>query len=130
MVLPHLLRGNRCKADAIGDGAGVPWLADTKAVHLADLHICHHLRRRYGDQRHVFVRMYSARAEPIARPHRVRAGRKRHRESHRRAGLLGLFNQGLERLRRLRAFRQQLLLQCNRLTVAIEDKRNDQVLLR
>ena len=35
----------RGEADAVGDGARVPRLADAEAVHLADLHVGDHLRR-------------------------------------------------------------------------------------
>ena len=45
MVLPDVLRGDRREADAVGDGARVPRLADAEAVHLADLHVGDHLRR-------------------------------------------------------------------------------------
>ena len=46
MILPDLLGGDGGEADAVGDGARVPRLAHAEAVHLADLHVGDHLRRR------------------------------------------------------------------------------------
>jgi hypothetical protein len=55
MVLPDLLRRDHCKTNAIGDSPGIPGLPDAKTIHLAHLHIGHHLRRWNGDERDVFV---------------------------------------------------------------------------
>ena len=99
MVLPHLLRRDRREADAVFDGAVVPRLADAEAVHLVDLHVGDHLRRRNRDEADVLVRVDAAGREPVAHPHRVRARRERHRERQRLAGGLGLVGQRLDVLR-------------------------------
>src|SRR5262245_5712005 len=90
MVFPYLLRGDGRKTDAIGDGARVPRLTDTKTVHFADLHIRHHLRRRNSDQGNILIGVDTACAEPIAGPHSVGTWRKGHGKSHGTSFGLGL----------------------------------------
>ena len=124
MVLPHLLRRRHGEADAVFDGAVVPRLADAEAVHLVDLHVGDHLRRRNGDEADVLVRMDAAGGEPVAHPHRVRAGREGHRERERLAGGLGLVGERLDVLRLADAGRLQLVVQRDRLAVAIEQPRD------
>ena len=80
-------------------------------------------------KRHVFVRVNAAGAEPIARPHGVSAGREGHREGHRRARLLGLIDQRLQRLGSLGSFGQQLFVERDCLAVAIEHKGDNHRLL-
>ena len=130
MVLPDLLRGDGREADAVGDRARVPRLADAVAVHLADLHVRDHLRRRDGDEGDVAVGIDAAGAEPVAHPHRVRAGRVRHRERHRGALGLGLEGERLELLRRLDALLEERLVQRDGLAVPVEVHGNDHRLHR
>src|SRR5262245_2410725 len=90
MVFPYLLRGDRRKTDAIGDGARVPRLADAKAVHFAYLHIRHHLRRWNGDQGNILIGVDTAGSQPIAGPHGMGTWRKGHGKSHGTSFGLGL----------------------------------------
>src|SRR5262245_11423664 len=55
MVAPDLLSRDGREADPVGDGAGIPGLADAEAVHLADLHIGDHLWRWNGDQSDISI---------------------------------------------------------------------------
>src|SRR6185503_19596675 len=77
----------------------VPRLADTEAIHRADLHVRDHLRRRHDDRLDVFVGIDAAGREPVADPAIVRAARERHRSLDRVARGLHLLESGLERLR-------------------------------
>ena len=120
MVLPDLLRRHGGETDAVLDGAVVPRLPDAEAVHLVHLHVRDHLRRRDGDQVDVAIGMDAARCEPVAQPHRVRAGRKRHRKGQRIAGGLGLFRQRLDLCGGARTDSLQLVVEGDRLPVAIE----------
>ena len=125
VIRPHLLRRDRGEADAVEDGAIVPRLADAEAVHLVDLHVRDHLRRRDGDQADVLVRMNASRRQPVPRPHRVGAGRKRHRERERLTGSFRLVGDRLERLRGPDAGLLQLVVEGDGLTVAVEQPRDD-----
>ena len=49
VVFPDILAGDGGDANAIDDGAVVPWLAHAVAVHIAHAHVGHHLWRRHGD---------------------------------------------------------------------------------
>src|ERR1044071_3544494 len=71
MILPYLLCGDGREADAIGDCPGSPGFADTKTVHLSDFHVRNHLRRRYGDQSNILIRIDAARGQPITGPHSI-----------------------------------------------------------
>ena len=124
VVFPQLLRGDGGEPGAVFDGPVVPRLADAEAVHLVDLHVRDHLRRRDRDEVDVPVRMDPAGGEPVANPHRVRAGRERHRECERIARGLGLFGDGFDLSWRLRADCLQLVVQRDRLAVPVEQPRN------
>ena len=102
----------------------VPRLADAEAVHLVDLHVRDHLRRRNGDERDILVGMDAAARQPVAHPHRVRAGRKRHRERQRIAGGFGAIGQRLHVFWALHARLLQLVVQRDRLPVAIQQPGN------
>jgi hypothetical protein len=80
---PDVLGVERCEADAVGDDARVPGLADAEAVHLAHLHVGDHLRWWDDDECDVLVGIDAAGPQPIAGPHGVRPGREGHREGHR-----------------------------------------------
>src|SRR5215475_10564773 len=62
----------------------MPWgaraIADAVAVHLADLHVGDHLGGRDRDQRDIAIGVDPTGPKPVARPHRVGAGRVGHRE--------------------------------------------------
>ena len=100
VVLPDVLRRDRGEADAVGDRAVAPRLADAVAVHVADAHVGDHLRRRHGDDLGVLERIDAVGRQPVVDPHRVRAGRERLRE---RVFALLLRHQLGERRRRRRA---------------------------
>ena len=77
----------------------VPRLADTEAIHGADLHVGDHLRRRNDDRLDVLVGIDAAGREPVADPAVVRAAGKRHRRLDGVARRLLLLERRLERLR-------------------------------
>ena len=68
----------------------MPWLTSCSFhgsptqndVHIADLHIGHHLRRRHDDGGDVLVGIDAAGGQPIAQPQVVRASREGHRYLH------------------------------------------------
>ena len=83
MIGPDFLGADRGEAGAFRDHAGIPRLSHAEAIHAAGLHIRGNLRRGHSDERHVVIRVNAARAEPVAQPHRVRAGLERDAENHR-----------------------------------------------
>ena len=83
MILPNILRVQRSEPDAVSDHARIPRLAHTEAVHLANTHVRHHLRRWHRDERHVLVWIDAASSEIITHPHRMRPRRKGHRKCER-----------------------------------------------
>ena len=85
------------EADALVDELLVPRLADAEGVHVADLHVRHHLRRRHDDGRDVLVGIDAAGGEPVANPQIVRAAGEGHRDLHFLAGGLLLLEGGLQR---------------------------------
>ena len=76
VIDPDVLRGHGGEADAVHDRAVVPRLADAEAVHVADAHVGHHLRRRHGDRLDVLHRIDAVRRQPVVQPHGVGAGRE------------------------------------------------------
>ena len=98
MLVPELAGGDRGVADVLVDELQVPRLADAEAIHGADLHVRHHLRRRNGDGLDVLVGIDAAGGEPVADPEIVRAAREGLGGLHRLAGGLLLFQRLLERL--------------------------------
>ncbi len=124
MVGPHLLRRHHGESDAVDDGPVVPWLAHAETVHLVHLHVGNHLRRRDGDERDILVGMNPAGSEPVAHPHRVGAWRKRHGKRQRMTGGFGLVGERFEILRCFHARLLQLVVQRDRLTVAIQQPGN------
>src|SRR5262245_52205678 len=98
MILPHLLRRDRCKTNTVGNSPSIPGLPDAKAVHLAYLHIGHHLGWRNGNEGDVFVGVNAPGGQPVAHPHRMRTRRIGHRKGQWRPGLLGSFYLWLEGL--------------------------------
>ena len=127
MVLPDALRGFRGEADLVVDRAVVPRLADAEAVHVADAHVGHHLRRRHDDRLHVLERIDAVGGEPVVDPHRVRAGGERLRE---RVLALLLVDERLQLRAVRRAFVLQLVRQRDRLAVVVEAHQHGHVLLR
>ncbi len=124
MILPQLLGGHRGETDAVGNGASVPGLAHAEAVHLVDFHVRDHLRGRNGDERDVTVWVNAARREPVAGPHRVGAGREGHRERHRGPCSLRLVHQRLDGGGGARPRLLQLVVERDRLAVAVEQPGN------
>ncbi len=94
MVLPDLAGHAGGVADILVDELIAPWLADAEGVHVADLHVGHHLRRRHDDGRDVLVRIDAAGGQPVADPHIMGAARKGHGALHFLAGGL-LLGEGL-----------------------------------
>jgi hypothetical protein len=131
VVLPDRLGVDAGESDAVGDGLAVPRFADAEAVHLADLHVGDHLRRRDGDQGDIgtaargVAGVDAAGGEPVAQPHGVGAGREGHRESHRIAGCFRGVDQRLEGLRVGRDFAFERIGEADRLAVAVEDPGDD-----
>ena len=78
------------------DELQVPRLADAEAVHRADLHVRHHLRRRHRDGLDVLVGIDAAGGEPVADPEIVRAAGERVRGLHRLARGFLLVERDLE----------------------------------
>ena len=99
MLGPDLAGRAGGKADALVDELFVPRLADAEGVHVADLHVRHHLRRRYDDGGDVLVGVDAAGGEPIADPQVVGAAREGHRDLHFLARGLLLLEGGLQRRR-------------------------------
>ncbi len=90
MALPEFAGGAGGEADALVDQLLVPRLADAEGVHVADLHVGDHLRRRHDDGGDVLVRIDAAGGEPVADPEIVRAAREGHGDLDLLAGgLLG-----------------------------------------
>ena len=98
MLVPELAGGDRGVADVLVDELQVPRLADAEAVHGADLHVRHHLRRRHDDGLDVLVGIDAAGGEPVADPEIVGAAGEGHGGLDRLAGGLLLVERGLERL--------------------------------
>ena len=71
MVFPDVLGGHGGHADAVNDGAVVPRLAHTKAVHVAHAHVGHHLRGWHGNDFGVFDGVDAVGRHPVVKPHRV-----------------------------------------------------------
>ncbi len=88
MLVPELARGDRRVADALIDELEIPRLADAEAIHRADFHVRHHLRRRNNDGLDVLVGIDAAGGEPVADPQIVGAAREGHRGLHGFAGRL------------------------------------------
>src|SRR5262245_5130773 len=65
MLEPNLPCRARGKADVLVDELLIPRLANTEGIHVADLHVCHHLWRRYHDGGNVLVRIDAAGSQPI-----------------------------------------------------------------
>ena len=82
MLLPDLAGHAGGEADALIDELLVPRIADAKRVHVADLHVRHHLRRRNDDGRNILVRIDAASGEPVAQPKIVRAAGEGHGDLH------------------------------------------------
>ena len=80
MIGPYLLRGRGGETDLVKHCACIPRLAHAIAVHVAHAHVCHHLRRRHGDYFRIGHRVDAVGGEPVIKPHRVGASRKRLRE--------------------------------------------------
>ena len=78
MFCPDLAGGAGRVADALVDELLVPRLADAEGVHVADLHVGHHLRRRHDDGRDVLVGIDAAGGQPVADPQIVGAAREGH----------------------------------------------------
>ncbi len=97
MLEPDLAGGAGGEADVLVDELLVPRLADAEAVHVADLHVRHHLRRRHDDGRDVLVGIDAAGGEPVADPQIVRAAGEGHGDLHFLARGLLLLERGLER---------------------------------
>ena len=97
MVLPDLAGGAGGEADALVDELLVPRLADAEGVHVADLHVRHHLRRRHDDGRDVLVGIDAAGGQPVADPQIVRAAGEGHGDLHFLALRLPLGEGGLQR---------------------------------
>jgi len=85
---PHFARGQRGEADLLVHELLVPRLADAEGVHVANLHVGHHLRRRNDDKVDVFVRIDATCRQPVAHPEIVRAAGKGHRDARRLSGRL------------------------------------------
>ena len=98
MLVPELAGGDRGVADLLIDELQVPRLADAEAIHGADLHVRHHLRRRNGDGLDVLVGIDAAGGEPVADPEIVGAAGEGVGGLHRLAGGLLLLQRFLERL--------------------------------
>ena len=136
MILPQRLRRGRRETDPLRDRFGIPGFADAIAVHLVHLHIRHHLGRRNGNEVDVaaaargIARMNAARREPVANPHGVRAGREGHGKRHRRARFLRRIHERLQLFRIRGDFAGERFLQSDRLTIPVEQERNDHWLLR
>ncbi|CUX59944.1 conserved hypothetical protein [Agrobacterium tumefaciens str. Kerr 14] len=79
MALPELSGGTGSKADALIDELFIPRLAHTEDVHIADLHVGNHLRRRNDDGGDVLVRIDAASGEPVADPEIMGAAGEGHR---------------------------------------------------
>ena len=97
MHVPELAGGDRRVADLLVDELQVPRLAHAEAIHRADLHVRHHLRRRHRDGLDVLVGVDAAGREPVADPQIVRAARERVRGLDRLARGLLLLERRLER---------------------------------
>ncbi len=79
MTLPEFAGGTGCEAYALIDQLLVPGFTHTEDVHIADLHIGNHLRRRNDDGGDVLVRIDAAGGEPVADPQIMRAAGECHR---------------------------------------------------
>ena len=99
MVLPDLAGHAGGVADVLVHELVVPRLADAEGVHVADLHVGHHLRRRHDDGRDVLVGIDAAGGQPVADPQVVRAAGEGHGALHFLAGRLLLGEGFLERRR-------------------------------
>src|SRR5687767_6452 len=99
MLVPDLRRVDGRVADLLILQLLVPRLADAEAIHGADLHVGHHLRRRHDDRLDVLVGIDAARGEPVADPAVVRSARERHRGLDGLTRRLFLFQRDLERRR-------------------------------
>ena len=97
MLEPDLAGRAGGEADALVDELLVPRLADAEGVHVADLHVRHHLRRRHDDGRDVLVGVDAAGGDPVADPQVVGAAGEGHRDLHFLAVGLLLLEGGLER---------------------------------
>ena len=118
MLGPDILGSGRGEADTVVNGAGVPWLADAKAAHIADAHVHHHLRRRHHDGAHIVEGIDAGARQPVVKPHGMGAGRKGMREgvTARRAAV----DQPLQPAEVGHPFLLQLAGEGNRLAIAVE----------
>ena len=78
MPLPQFAGGGGGEADALVDELLVPRLADAEHIHVADLHVGDHLRRRHDDGRDILVGIDAAGGQPVAHPEVMRAAREGH----------------------------------------------------
>nr|GEU28124.1 hypothetical protein [Tanacetum cinerariifolium] len=76
VILPDVLGGGGRDANAVHDGAVAPRLAHAEAIHIADAHIGHHLRRRHGNDLGLLHRVDAVGGQPVVQPHGVGAGRE------------------------------------------------------
>ena len=82
MSLPDFAGRTGGETDPLVDQLLVPRFADAEGVHIADLHIRHHLRGRNDDGRNVLVGINAGGGKPIAEPKIVGATGKGHRDLH------------------------------------------------
>src|SRR5690606_2714783 len=85
------------KSNAVRDGACVPWLANTEAVHLIDLHVRYHLGWRDGYECNVLVGVYASSTKIISHPHGVSAWGKRHGKGHGGTFAVGFIHEWFQR---------------------------------
>ena len=88
VLVPQFRRVDGGEADALIDQLLIPGLAHAEAVHGADLHVGHHLRRRHDDGLDIRVRVDAAGGQPVADPQVMSATGEGHRSLGRVSGRL------------------------------------------
>ncbi len=131
MIFPNFLAVDGGEADFVNDCFGIPWFTHAEAVHFSGLHVCHHLRRRDGDERDIrasaggIAGIDATGGEPVAQPHGVGAGREGHGEGHRVASRLFGINEWFEGLGIGGHFALQIVRKADALSISIDNPRRN-----